>query len=612
MWIQNFFKSLTSTSTRRRPIRRGSPASPLRVEPLEDRCLLSNYLVTDLGLETAADINNHGQVAGLKPFDTGSHAALWQVGTTIDLGALGGYGFYSGGQAISDAGHVAGYASVGADSFEKHAFLITPEDTDQNGIPDRWFRDSNSDGANDLMIDLGALGRVESIARDVNALGQVVGETYAAGPSYSRAFVWSNGVMTDLGTLGGPMSQAYAINDAGQVVGWAMDANWSISGVLINPEDTNADGAPDRWYRDTNGDGANDLMVVLPSISYNSDINASGQVVGDNLLWTPNTPNGTTGNLTDLGNFGASGLNGSAQVVGLQGFGNDDYGYTVAALWEGGIAVDLNTRIPAVALGLSLTNAGSINDQGWILASNENVPFLLTPDDQPPPPPAPPAITINDVTVTEGNTGAVNATFTVSLSVAYDVAVTVHYQTANGSATAGSDYAAASGDVIIAAGQTTKTFTVAVIGDRLAEPNETFFVNLSSPTNATIADGQGQGTIVDDEPRISISDVSKKEGKKNQTTQFTFTVTLSAAYDQAVTMSYATANGTATTSDSDYIAKTGMLTFAPGETTKTITIEVKGDSKKEADETFYLDLFGNSSNSLFTKNRGIGTILNDD
>jgi hypothetical protein len=77
-------------------------------------------------------------------------------------------------------------------------------------------------------------------------------------------------------------------------------------------------------------------------------------------------------------------------------------------------------------------------------------------------------------------------------------------------------------------------------------------------------------------------------------------------------MSFQTANGTAKTSDGDYIARTGTLTFAPGETTKTITIEVKGDSKKEANETFYLDLFGNNSNSLFTKNRGLGTILNDD
>ena len=76
-------------------------------------------------------------------------------------------------------------------------------------------------------------------------------------------------------------------------------------------------------------------------------------------------------------------------------------------------------------------------------------------------------------------------------------------------------------------------------------------------------------------------------------------------------MSFRTVDGTAKSGE-DYIAKTGTLTFAPGATTKTITIEVKGDSKKEADETFYLDLFGNSSNSLFARSRGIATILNDD
>ena len=71
-------------------------------------------------------------------------------------------------------------------------------------------------------------------------------------------------------------------------------------------------------------------------------------------------------------------------------------------------------------------------------------------------------------------------------------------------------------------------------------------------------------------------------------------------------------NGTAKTSGGDYIARTGTLTFAPDETTKTITVEVKGDSKREANETFYLDLFGNSSNSRFTKSRGLDTIVNDD
>jgi Calx-beta domain/FG-GAP-like repeat len=222
-----------------------------------------------------------------------------------------------------------------------------------------------------------------------------------------------------------------------------------------------------------------------------------------------------------------------------------------------------------------------------------------------------PQLQIRDVTVTEGNTGTVAAVFTVTLSAASDQSVTVAYATGNGTATAGSDYQAASGTLTIPAGQTTGTITVLVNGDRLGEPNEAFFVNLSSPTNAFIGAAQGVGTILDYEPRISINNVSKLEGK-NGKTSFDFTVTLAAAYDQPVTMSFRTANGTATTSNGDYVAKTGTLTFNPGETTKTITIEVKGDSRREANETFYLDLFDNTDASVFTKNRGIGTILNDD
>jgi Calx-beta domain len=230
----------------------------------------------------------------------------------------------------------------------------------------------------------------------------------------------------------------------------------------------------------------------------------------------------------------------------------------------------------------------------------------------PPPPPPPPSLRIGDVIVTEGNTGTASATFTVTLSAASTDTITVAYASGDDTATGGSDYQAASGTLTFAAGETSKSITVFVNGDRLAEPNETFVVNLSAPTNATIADSQGVGTIVDNEPRISISDVSKYEDKNRKTTLFTFTVTLSAAYDQAITVSYKTTDGNAKTSDSDYVAKTGTLTFAPGETAKTITIVVNGDNKKEATETFYLDLFGLSSNALFTKNRGIGTILNDD
>jgi hypothetical protein len=217
------------------------------------------------------------------------------------------------------------------------------------------------------------------------------------------------------------------------------------------------------------------------------------------------------------------------------------------------------------------------------------------------------------VSGSEGNTGQTPFAFAVTLSSAYDVPVTVDWATTAGSATAGSDYQAGSGTLTFAPGETSKTITVLVNGDRLVEPTETFFVNLSSPSaDALIAAGQGVGSIDDDEPRISISDVYQKEGRRGQTTLFTFTVALSAAYDQPVTVSYKTTDGTATTSGNDYVAQTGTITFLPGETSKTITIVVIGDTKREADERFYVDLYDNSSDSLLTKSRGTGTILNDD
>lgn len=225
--------------------------------------------------------------------------------------------------------------------------------------------------------------------------------------------------------------------------------------------------------------------------------------------------------------------------------------------------------------------------------------------------PLPPSLQIGDVTVTEGNTGAVAAVFTVTLSAAGAQTITVVCATGNGTATDGSDFQFVGGTLTFAPGETSKTLTVPVNGDRLGEVDETFVVNLSSPTNATIADSQGVGAITDDEPRVSINDVTRAEGPKNHTTLFTFTVSLSAAYDQPVTMSFRTVNGTANSGD-DYVAQSGTLTFAPGETSKTITIVVKGDRKREANETFYLDLFGMSGNALFTKSRGIGMILNDD
>jgi subtilisin family serine protease/ribosomal protein L35AE/L33A len=321
-------------------------------------------------------------------------------------------------------------------------------------------------------------------------------------------------------------------------------------------------------------------------------------------------------------------------------------------------------------------------------------------------------LSIGDVTVTEGNSGATTATFTVSLSPANtSQTVTVAYATANGTATAGSDYTAASGTLTFAPSVTTQTISVPVSGDTAIESNETFTVNLSSPVNATIADGQAAGTIVNDDaaagpsvtvttptvapggtigfdvsgapgnmkdwvalypvgaadmggyvawrylngmkngsstlpapstpgtynirlftndtynkiatsgeisvasappqPTLTIGDVSVNEGNSG-TTIATFTVTLSPVNStQSVTVNYATANGTATTGDNDYVSANGTLTFAPSVATQTISVTINGNSVQEPDETFVVNLSG-ATNAAIGDGQATGTIVNDD
>jgi hypothetical protein len=221
----------------------------------------------------------------------------------------------------------------------------------------------------------------------------------------------------------------------------------------------------------------------------------------------------------------------------------------------------------------------------------------------------PPSLRINDVNVTEGNTGAALADFVVTLSVASTEVITIAYATGNGTGAAGSDFSSTSGIVTFAPGETSQTITVPVIGDRLAEPNETFVVNLSSPTNATIADGQGVGTILDDEPRISVNDVTVTEGNTGSVNAV-FTVTLSHASDEAVTVAFATANGTAG-AGSDYTAASGNVTVPAGQLSQTFSISVMGDRLAEPNETFFVNL-SSPTNATITDSQGVVAILDDE
>ena len=228
--------------------------------------------------------------------------------------------------------------------------------------------------------------------------------------------------------------------------------------------------------------------------------------------------------------------------------------------------------------------------------------------------PAVPSLSIADVSVQEGNAGTRLMTFTVILSAAAAGPVTVAYSTADGTATSGSDYVAASGNLTFAAGETSKTLQVTVNGDTAAEGNEAFTVRLANAAGATIADGSATGTLTNDDaaatlPALSVGDVSLREGDSG-TAELMFVVTLDRAANGPVTVNYATANGTAT-AGADYAALTGTLTFAAGETSKMVHVAVNGDIAVEANETFSLTLSG-ATGATIADATAVGQITDDD
>lgn len=196
-----------------------------------------------------------------------------------------------------------------------------------------------------------------------------------------------------------------------------------------------------------------------------------------------------------------------------------------------------------------------------------------------------PFVSVTGMSVLEGNEGTSTAEFTVSLTAAFGEDVTVSFATADGSALAGSDYVATSGTVTIPKGETSATVEVPVIGDRIFEWDESFTLNLGDPGNVRMGNAMGWTTILDDEPRISISGSSVSEGNDG-TVEATFTVSLATAYDQDVTVSYATADGSAAVG-SDYVAKSGTVTILAGDTSATFAVVVNGDRVGEQTQYDY-------------------------
>ena len=165
----------------------------------------------------------------------------------------------------------------------------------------------------------------------------------------------------------------------------------------------------------------------------------------------------------------------------------------------------------------------------------------------------------------------------------------------------------------IPAGQTmsTGTVTIAAMGNTVDAPNKTVTVSaMASNSQGIVSPADVTLTIEDDDdtPRLSIASASETEGSPVQ-----FTVTLSSPSSSAVTVQYATSDGTATTSGADYTDTSGTLTFTVGNTTGTITVATGGDDTDEDNETFTVTLSNPSSNAALGSSRSAtGTITDND
>ncbi len=236
-----------------------------------------------------------------------------------------------------------------------------------------------------------------------------------------------------------------------------------------------------------------------------------------------------------------------------------------------------------------------------------------------------PIVSIDNTTVTEGNSGTTSAVFYVALSEVSEKNITVNYKTVDGTATwdvtspALSDYKTTSGTLTFAPGVTLQAIVVDIEGDMVDEYDETLGLELSTPANATISttNGIGIATITDDDaaPSFSVGDISVAEGDSG-TVALKYTITLSSSSGKEVTIDYASEEGTAigdvtAPASSDFKTTSGTLNFAPGDTSKEVTVLVNGDNTSEPNETVLLKL----SNANYTSNttaQAIGTILNDD
>jgi len=207
-----------------------------------------------------------------------------------------------------------------------------------------------------------------------------------------------------------------------------------------------------------------------------------------------------------------------------------------------------------------------------------------------------PNLSYADVTVIE-STG--NADVIVTLDVVSSSLTTVEYKTTNDTASIDKDFTTASGTLIFAIGETSKTITIDINDDNIYETQEKFFINFENPIAVTIENPQVVVTINDNEtePSLTINDVTVNEALPNAT----ITATLSGPSAFPVTLNYASENNTAIAGN-DYSESSGTIQFTVGETTQTFLVPILSDELSENNESFFIN-FSNISGAQLENNQ---------
>lgn len=246
-------------------------------------------------------------------------------------------------------------------------------------------------------------------------------------------------------------------------------------------------------------------------------------------------------------------------------------------------------------LALYLSNANN-----GVISTNRTVVTILDND-------APPSLSIGNFSLAEGNSGNTTFNFPVNLSAQSEKPIFVQYSTGGGTASANQDYVRAQGTLTFPAGQLQGLITVNVIGDLTVEQDETFLAELSDPTNATLGNNRGTGTIINDDFGGTIQFSGAAFTTNDSTNGVLIVVTRTNGNGGGVSVRFRTQAGTATPGQ-DYTEVTTNLVFAENETSRNVFVPVIVDQLDEPDETVNLIVDNPVGATLGTPSTAVLTI----